>query len=184
MPRKSSISRLPAPVRTELERMIREGTYTIDEMVAEIRAMGGHVKRSAVGDFKKRMEDRLVRVREAQEVGRVWVSQLGQNPDSPMGQLVAEVLKTVAFRTITDLDDSGETVKPMDLMLLSKALKEISGAQKVDHEFRRKLREEFIAEMKARASEVAGEAEKEARAAGLTDDAVALMRKHVLGVVG
>ncbi|MEX2155095.1 MAG: DUF3486 family protein [Gemmatimonadaceae bacterium] len=184
MPQKSSIARLPTQIREQLERMIREGTYTIDEMVAEIRGMGGDVKRTAVGDFKQRMEERLTRVREAQEVGRVWVEKLGENPDSPMGQLVAEVLKTVAFRTITDLDASNETVKPMDLMLLSRALKEISGAQKVDHEHRRKLRDEFLTEMKAKATAAAGVAEKEARAAGLTDDAVALMRKHVLGVVG
>lgn len=184
MARKSTISRLPAEIREQLEKMIREGTYTIDEMVDEIQSMGGEVKRTAVGDFKRKMELRLTRVREAQEVGRVWVEKLGENPDSPMGQLVAEVLKTVAFRTITDLDDSGEVVKPMDLMLLARALKEVSGAQKADYEFRRKLRDEFLAEMKTRADSAAGAVEKEARSAGLTDEAAQRMREIVLGVVG
>jgi hypothetical protein len=164
--------------------MVRDGSFTIDEMLEEVRALGGEVKRSAVGDYKKTMESRLVRMREAQEVARVWIDRLGESPDSQMGQLVAEMVKTVAFRTLSDLDDSGETVTPGDLMLVAKALQSTASAQKVDHEFRKKLRDEFQAEMKSKVESAAGEVQQIARNGGLSDEAAAQMREAVLGVVG
>jgi hypothetical protein len=182
MARKSTITQLPPEVRVHLEKLIREQTHTIDEIVAEVQSMGGDVKRTAVGDFKRKMEQRLVRVREAQDVAGVWVESLGEKKDSPMGQLVAEILKTVAFQTITDLADSDEPVKPMDLMLLSKTLQQVSGAQKADHEYRRKLRDEWLAEIAAKTKTTADEVKKAARSGGLTEEAAEDIRKNILGI--
>ncbi len=182
MGNKSSIAKLPPEIKEACDKAIREGRATIDQIVAMLQGMGADVSRTAVGDYKKKMETSWARVREAQEVGSVWAAKLGENPDSPMGQLVAEVIKSVAFRTLTDLDASGATVEPEDLMLLARALQSVGAAQKVDHEFRRKLRAEYMEEMKTRATVAADQVTKITRSAGLSAEAAASIREQILGI--
>lgn len=183
MGRKGTIAKLPPEIKAECDRLIREGRATIDEIVAHLRTLGAEVPRSTLGDYKKRMEERLRRYREAQEVAGVWVAQLGEQPDSQTGQLLAELLKTIAFRTLADMQDQEAGAEPEDLMLLAKALKDMAGAQKTDLEFRTKLRSAFMAEMEAKAREAEEEVAKVAKSAGLTEEAEARIREIVLGVV-
>lgn len=188
MGRQSTIAKLPPDVRAKLEQMVRDGSHTIDEIVAEVQGMGGEVKRTAVGDFKKKMEASLARVREARDVAGVWVKNLGEEEDSKGGQLLMQLLHTIAFQTLADLGGQQDGAEPMDIMLLSKAIKDLAGAQKTDLEFRTKLREQFKREMAERAAAAAEEAVKIAKAgvsqAGLSETAAAELREKILGIVG
>lgn len=183
MGRKGTIAKLPPAIKAECDRLIRDGRATIDEIVDHLRTLGADVPRSTLGDYKKRMEERLARYREAQEVAGVWVAQLGEQPDSQTGQLLAELLKSVAFRTLADMQEQEAGAEPEELMLLAKALKDMAGAQKTDLEFRQKLRAAFRAEMQDRARATEEEIAQVAKSAGLTEDAAARIREIVLGVV-
>lgn len=183
MGRRGTIAKLPPEIKAECDRLIREGRATIDEIVAHLRQLGAVVPRSTLGDYKKRMEERLRRYREAQEVAGVWVAQLGEQPDSQTGQLLAELLKTVAFRTLADMQEQEAGADPAELMLLAKALKDMAGAQKTDLEFRTKLRAAWQRELEERAKAAEAEVKEVARSAGLTAEAEARIREIVLGVV-
>lgn len=186
MGRRSSIEQLDAAVKAEIDRLIREGGHTLDQILAHLRTMPGgeEVRRTALGDYRRKMEERLTQLREAQAVAGVWTAQLGEQPDSPMGQLLAELLKTVAFRTLADMQGSEAGIEPESIMLLAKALKDLSGAQKTDLEFRQKMRALWEAEIKAKAEQAAESVAKATRAAGLTPEAAESIRQMVLGVVG
>lgn len=184
MGRKSTISRLPVEIRSEIDRLIREGALTIDEICDEIRGLGVDIPRSTLGDYKQKMEGQLRRYREAQEVAGRWVAELGAQKDSQLGQLLAELLKTVAFQTLVDVGEGEEGAKPMDVMLLAKALKDVAGAQKLDHEHRERLRDLWLQEQTARVTAAADVVAKEARRKGLSEEDAARLREHVLGVVG
>lgn len=184
MGRKSTIALLDPKIKAECDRLIREGKATIDEIVAHLRGLGADVPRSTLGDYKKRMEAQLRRYREAQEVAGAWVGQLGAQPDSQLGQLLAELLKTVAFQTLAHMNDGEAGAQPMDIMLVAKALNDLARAQKTDHEYREKLRAAWQAELQARASQAEAEVKKVAESAGLSEEAAARIREIVLGVVG
>lgn len=184
MPPKSSISKLPPALRAELDRLIRDGRYTLDQIVAHLQELGGEVKRTAVGDYKKKMEDTFARYREAQEVAGVWMKPLGEQADSQFGQLLAELFKTLAFRTLADMQGNEAGAEPEQLMLLARSLKDIAGAQKADAEYRDKLRAQWQKEMAERAMAAEAEVAKVAKRAGLTAEAAAEIRQHVLGIVG
>lgn len=183
MPRKSTISKLPTRVREKLDALIRDGHLTIDELVAEVQAMGGEVKRTAVADYRQRMEVKLARMREAREVAGVWVAKFGEQPDSEMGSLLAQMLHTIAFQTLSQMGDGEAAAGPMDLMLLGKALKDLAGAEKTNQELRARIRAEFKAEIAERAKEAEKEIAKVGRKAGLTEEAAAEIRAKVLGIV-
>lgn len=184
MGRRSSIDKLPTELRETLDRLIREGRYTVTEITAHLQELGAEVKRSAVGDYRKRREQQLIRYREAQEIAGAWVGELGQQPDSKTGQLLAELLKTVAFRTLAEMQDQEAGSDPEELMLLARAIKDTATAQKTDHEFRRRIRDELIAEMAERARAAQAEVTQVARSEGLTEDGAARIREILMGVVG
>jgi hypothetical protein len=130
MARKSSIKELDPRIREAVDQAIREGRATIDDIVALIAQLGGEVSRSAVGRYKQRAENQMQKYREAQEVAKVWIGKLQADPEGDIGRLLAEMLRTVAFQSIGDM----EAASPMDMMLLAKALKDMAGADKLTAE--------------------------------------------------
>lgn len=184
MPRKSAIAKLPPELRAEIDRLIRDGRYTIDQIVAHMRGMGAtEIKRTAVGDYKQKMDKSLERYREAQEVAGTWVAQLGENPQGDVGRLCAEMLKTVAFKTLADMGNAEVGVQPGDIMVLARAIKDLESAQKTNLEFRAKLRAEWKQELEEKAKSAESQIKEAQRTAGLSDSAAATMREILLGVV-
>ncbi len=172
--RPSKIARLPEPVRDEVNRLIRSGR-TIDEIVAKLRELGVEdVSRSSVHRHKARYEEQLQRFREAQEVAGVWMAGL-QNPESDVGRLLGEMLKTLAFRTLADLGEVEAGADARELMFLAKALKDLEGAQR--------LTDERIAKIRAAAkAEAAVAVEQAGKAEGLTAATIDAIKRRVLGV--
>lgn len=172
--RPSSITQLDPKVKDAVDAAVREGRATIDEIVHLVQQLGGDASRSAVGRYVKNARERMEEYRQATQVAAVWVDKLGKEPEGDVGRLLLEMLRTVAFKTIGDIDSAG----PEDLMFLGKALKDIAGADKliVDREINvRKL-------IAARAERVAGEIAKEAKQLGASDEVIQTWREKVLGV--
>jgi hypothetical protein len=183
MGRKSRISGLEPRIKAEVDRLIRDGSATIDGIVDHLRALGVELPRSTVGDYRKKMAGQLARYREAQEVAGAWVEELGSQRDSQTGQLLAELLKTVAFRTLGDLGEATESVGAMEIMLLAKALRDVAGAEKTNIEIRNKVRAEYEAAAAARAAQAAEEVAAIGRGAGLTEEAEQRIRGIIMGMV-
>lgn len=171
MSRQSSIKKLDPRVREAIDAAIREGRATIDGIVVMLAGMGAEVSRSAVGRYKQRAETQMQKYREAQEVAKVWIGKLQAEPDGDVGRLLAEMLRTVAFQSIGDL----EAATPEDLMLLAKSLKDLASADKLTADRILKVRQETIKEAAEKAVTVA-------KAKGLSAATVAELRKEILGV--
>lgn len=169
--RKSSIKQLDPRIRAAVDAAIREDRATIDDIVAIIRELGGDASRSAVGRYKQKAEEQMVRYREAQEVAKVWIGKLQTDPEGDVGRLLAEMLRTTAFSTLGDID----AASPQDIMFLGKALKDLASADKLTADRIMVVRREA-------AKEAAAVAVKEAKGAGLSDEAADLIRKKILGV--
>lgn len=171
MSRKSSIKQLDPRIKAEVDSAIREDRATIDDIVAIIHALGGDASRSAVGRYKQKAEAQMARYREAQEVAKVWIGKLQTDPEGDVGRLLAEMLRTTAFQTMGDIDEA----TPQDIMFLGKALKDLASADKLTADRIMVVRREA-------AKEAAAVAVKEAKGAGLSDEAADLIRKKILGV--
>lgn len=172
MSRKSSIKRLDPRIKAAVDEAIRDDKATIDEIVALIRGLGGDVSRSAVGRYKANAEEQLKRYREAQEVAKVWIGKLQTDPEGDVGRLLAEMLRTTAFQTLGDID----AATPQDIMFLGKALKDLASADSL-------TANRILVVRREAAKEAATVAVKEAKGAGLSDEAAEMIRKKILGVV-
>lgn len=172
MSRKSSIKQLDQRIKAAVDAAIREDRATIDDIVDIIRGMGGEISRSAVGRYKQNAEAQMLRYREAQEVAKVWIGKLQTDPEGDVGRLLAEMLRTTAFSTLGDM----EAASPQDLMFLGKALKDLASADKL-------TADRILVVRREATKEAAAVAAKEARGAGLSDEAADMIRKKILGVV-
>lgn len=168
---KSSIKQLDPQIKAAVDEAIREGRQTIDDIVSLIVQMGGEASRSSVGRYKLKAEEQMQKYREAQEVAKVWVGKLQQDPEGDIGRLLGEMLRTVAFQTIGDM----EAGSSMDVMLLAKALKDLAGADKLTAERILKVREEAAKEAAEKVTAIA-------KTKGLTKDTVEALRAEILGV--
>lgn len=175
MPRKSSIQQLPPELREAVDGAIREGRATIEDLVAMIRAHGVEVSKSAVGRYTKRANDQMERYREAQEIARVWVGKIQEDPEGDVGRLLSQMLKTVAFQVSAEMGDEEAGATPRDVMFLANALKSLGGFDKMRTEEILRIRKEV-------AKEAAETAATVAKQGGLSAESVAEIRAAILGI--
>lgn len=176
--RRSTITELPDALRDALDGLIRGGRHTIDELVDHLALLNdgeAPVSRSAVGRYKKSMEDQMQRYREAQQVARVWVDKLENEPEGDVARLLPEMMRLLAFQTIGTLNEEEDGAAPKDVMMLAAAIKDLAGADKITTERIMKIRQEA-------AKKAATEAVKAAKAGGLSDEAAEAIRQKILGV--
>lgn len=175
MPRRSTVAALPAEILERVNAMIRDGA-TVPEILARLEEPGESVSRSALYRYKSRMERQLQRYREAQEVAGVWVRQLADDADDKVGRLLAEMIKTVAFNTISQLgEDGAESTTPEDLAHLARSIKDLVAARKGSAEIELRIRKDVV-------REAAREVEQVARRQGLSAAAVAELKASFLGL--
>lgn len=175
MPRKSSIQTLPADLREAVDAAIREGRATIEDIVAMVRAAGGKVSKSAVGRYSKRAHEQMERYREAQEIARVWVGKIQEDPDGDIGRLLSQMLKTIAFQVSADMGDEDAGATPRDVMFLANALKSLGSYDKLRTEEILRIRKDVAAEAAEAAAAVA-------KQGGLSEQSVAEIRAAILGI--
>jgi hypothetical protein len=161
MAARSSIARLPKDLAELCHRLIREGR-TIHEITDKLNELDADVSKSAVGRYVKGAREQMARYSEAQEIAGQWVAQLGENPKGDVGALLAEMLKTVAFQSLAGMgsDEPGadgkppKAPKPMDIMLLAKAIRDLEATSKANIERLEKIERAVIERAAKKAGEI------------------------------
>lgn len=178
--RKSTITRLPPQLKEKLDSLIREGRYTIDELTDHLNLLGADVSRSAVGRHHMKVTEQMQSFAKARVVATAWVEKFGEAPQGDVGQLLIQMLQTIAFQNLGDMTgDEGGKVGPMELMLLAKALQSMVSAEKTSLERQIKIREETRKQVLA---EVEKRVNEGAKAAGMGEEQAAFWRQKVLGI--
>ncbi|WP_374432157.1 DUF3486 family protein [Ideonella dechloratans] len=176
MGRRSTVSRFPEPIVTQVNQLIRDG-HTIDEIVATLQRMGADVSRSAMGRYVKSARESMEKYRQAQEVAKVWVDKLETEPSGDVARLLPEMLRAVAFQTLSTMGEATDPVGSQDLMFLAKALKDVSSASRINVDTELLLRK-----VRDQAKAAAAEVTKTIKQAGLSDETVQQIKARILGI--
>lgn len=175
MGRKSSIKQLDPRIREAVDGAIRDGRATIDELVDLIEQQGGEASRSAVGRYVRNATQQMEKFRQAKEIAKVWVGKIEEDPDGDMGRMLSEMLRTVAWQTIGNFDESESGASAGELMFVAKAIKELAQADKISADRELKIRQEV-------AKKAAATVEQAATAAGYSADTIGVIKKEILGI--
>lgn len=162
MGRKSSIDRLPADVRSHIERRLRENRLTLDELIVDLQQhfpAADKPSRSAIGRYKVSFDQMVRRLREQEAMSRLLVEELGENPDERAGALMVQSVTTLVNHA-TFAAQNEEDVDIEDVRKLARAAKDVLQARKASLEERRSIekeaRERLLQEQEQRLEEMRG----------------------------
>lgn len=181
--RKSSINRLPLPVKKAIDDAMKTGRFTLDELRAGIAAEFGAAvvpSRSALGRYSQRFEEIGKRMRESREVAQVWADRLGSEPQGDIGKLVMDLLTTMCFDTTLSMSEEGDDgeAKPVnakELNALALAIHRLETARGHNLEREQALRKAAFEEA---ATAAAGALKKK----GLTPELADQIKQSILGI--
>ncbi len=185
---KSKIQQLPDDIRSQLAAMLRSGSMSQKDILAEVNKLivesglppEEQISRTGLNRFSKRMEEAGSRMEQAREVAAVWTSKLGQAPTSEVGKLLQEFVRTMAFETSMKMMDAsdgeeGKMIDPKSLGQLALVIQRVEQAAMTSHKVEKEIRAAF-------AAEAATAAEKIVKSAGLTAETAAEIRRQILGI--
>jgi hypothetical protein len=179
MGRKSSIERLPKPVRDTVAKLIRDNRLTLDEIVDKLRSEFGEApSRSAVHRYKQTLDEALAKQREMDGIAEIWVREVKDQPQGKMGRMVLELLRTVAMQSALNAQ-SKDQIDPKELAHIARAFNLIESAGKREAENRAMLRDELRQELLAEQDEKLKAAVK---ATGLSAETADALRRQILGI--
>ncbi|EPA9110269.1 phage protein Gp27 family protein [Serratia plymuthica] len=182
MGRKSTIHKLATDVRAHIERRLREDQLTLDELLDDIRQHFPDTdetpSRSALGRYKQSFGEMVGRMREQDQMARLLVSELGENPDERAGALMVQAVTTLTshatFAALEQAEPDIDTVRH-----LARAAKDVLQARKSSLDERREIEREARARLLQEQNE---NLEKVATAQGLSEDQVQFWREKFLGI--
>jgi hypothetical protein len=178
MGRRSSLHLVNAAMLDAINAQLDAG-YSLDQVVTYVTGMGGEVSRSALGRHKLARDRTLNRLREAQTAAKDWLEVLKVEPGSDVGQLLAEMLKVLAFKTLSEREDADAPSDPKDIMMLARALQSLASADST----RQKLIDFAVARAKAEAAaEAAAVVDEVAAGGGLSKEVVGRLKAGFLSV--
>lgn len=187
MPKKqqSSIDRLPADIREKLNELLRDPRVTQLDATARINAILAEgenperLSKSSVNRYAVRMEEVGTKLRETREVAKMWIGKLGSEPQGEVGKLLNEMVRTLAFKMAmraSEADDD-EPIDPKLLKSLAISVHRLEMAAKENQDVEEKIRRRAIEE----AADTVGKA---AKASGVSDETISIIRRDVLRIAG
>lgn len=176
---RSTVEKLPAPIRAEVDQAIKRGA-TIDEIVAALKTLGAeHISRSAVGRYSKRFQALVEQQRKVAAFAEAFGHEFA-DPDNNQGRLLIQLMNSIATRAIIPLAE-GEDVEldGEELHFLARAVKDITAAAKTDVDREAKIRDEAVKRAKQAAVEAV---DRGGKAAGADAATIHRIKAEILGV--
>ena len=181
MGRKSSVSRLDPESRKFLEKLIRDGRHTLDELLDAMRAKypAADISRSGIHRYRVGFDEMLGRMREIETASAALVDELGEGVGDKAGSLLAQAVTTLATNAALNAHGN-DKVSIKEVGELARAARAAMQARTMSL----KEREAIEAHARKRALEdAAATAETTAKAAGLSVNGVAALRAAIMGAM-
>ncbi len=175
MPPRSTVKKLPPEIKAELDRLLVLDNFTIDQLAAELRALGANVSRSAVGRYSKNYKQVAAKMKEYKQMATAFAGELGTEVESDSHKVIVQMLHTMMVRVgMKDLESDEPTMDAKEMMFFANTLKSVMGSVKDRQVIQEKAREKALAEAADAATSVA-------KRKGLTRETVKAIRDKILG---
>ncbi|MDR2092325.1 MAG: DUF3486 family protein [Azoarcus sp.] len=139
MARKSSIDRLPFPIRQHILARLRENRLTLDELIDDLvktfpeeAASGELPSRSAMHRYGQNVAEIVAHEREMAVAAEALVAELGEDFDTKSGAMLAQAVTLLANRAAMSKVKSGEAIEIGDVLDLARAAKATQEARSLN----------------------------------------------------
>ncbi|UML94866.1 DUF3486 family protein [Shewanella xiamenensis] len=181
--RRSKVDLLPANIRKRLDSGLRDGSIQqidlLNEINALIKAAGlpeeQLLSRAGINRYATKMEAVGKSLREMREITQVWTAELGDKPTGEVTKLILEMARSQLFKALLNESETGDGADVGMIKDAMLAVQRLESAAMASHKREKEIRQAF-------ATEAANAAEKVAKSAGLTREAVAQLKNEILGI--
>ncbi|MDR2921962.1 MAG: DUF3486 family protein [Treponema sp.] len=183
MGQKSAVDKLPKKLRGKLIEMLRNPAVTQAEIVDAINAEAGEplISKSSMNRYAQKMKRFAEKNRQAKEIADAYIDKYGSENRQTLGKVINEQMRVAIFDLMGEFDEiraDGDTkaVEAADMLYkISRGLKELEQAEKLNAERTQHIRQEALAD----AAEIV---EKEAKSTGLDEVALDIIKRKILGI--
>ncbi len=186
MGKPSTIDRLPEDILERLQELLRDPRVTQLDATAKINEIleadgrDERLSKSAVNRYSLSMRQAGEKLQQSREIAKMWIGKLGAAPQGQVGNLVNEVLRTLAFDLSLKLQDAElneETIPDVihNLKALALAAQRLEASATLNVKREAEIRRQVLAEA---ADTVVTEVKK----GGLSDETADEIRKRILGI--
>ena len=179
MPVPSTIDRLPEDIKLELQRLLQNPRITqldVTARINEILEADGHperVTKSSVNRYAVKMNEAVVKVRQANEMAEMWIARFGSAPQGKIGAVVMNLLTALSYDITMKLNDTdfsdpeamAATIDQVQRMALTIQRLEQSASLSVkrEAEIRKQAGEQVLAQLDGKQTITADEVRKAIR---------------------
>ena len=180
--RASSIETLPDDIKNCLDKMLRKKGTTQSDILEQVNSLLDEagvekpISKSALNRYSTRMETIGAKMRESQDVADMWVSRLGDKPTGEVGQLLIQMVRSLAFETTMTAMEGDEVVDPDMIKDLALGISRLEKASEMSLKREKEIRKAF-------AEEAATETEKVLSNQGMTPETIKDIKRNILGIV-
>lgn len=103
---KSKVKRLPKAQRKDLDKLIADGTHTVDELHDAARTMGADVSRSSLWRYARQYARMAGRIEESAAIARAMLDEMREFDGVDMSHVVLMGLQTQIFQRLADTGDA------------------------------------------------------------------------------
>ena len=183
MGQKSAVDRLPKKLRSKLLEMLQDPSVTQAKIVDAINADAGEtlLSRSSMNRYAQRMKHFAEKNRQAKEIADAYIDKYGSDNRVKLGKVVNEQIRLAVFDLIGEIEEIREDPEIKSpqiadmLYKLSRGLKELEAAEKLNAERTESIR-------KAALTEAAEAVEQTAKSNGLTAETIEKIKTQILGL--
>jgi Mu-like phage gp27 len=162
MGQKSAVDKLPEPLRKKLIELLNRPDVTQLEIVDAINTEAGEplISKSSLNRYAVRMKKFAEKNRQAREVAEAYLEKYGSDTRNRLGKVVNEQVRLVAFDLISELEELKEAGKVDPKFItevifkVSRGLKELEHAEKLNAEREDAIRELILKETAAKVEAV------------------------------
>jgi len=183
MGQKSAVDKLPKNLRNKLIEMLQNPAVTQAEIVDAINAEAGEplISKSSMNRYAQKMKHFADKSRQAKEIADAYIEKYGSENRQTLGKVINEQVRVAVFDLISEFEEirADPRIKGTEaadiLYKISRGLKELEQAEKLNAERTQHIRQEALAD----AAEIV---EKEAKSAGLDENALEIIKHKILGI--
>jgi len=180
---KSSVDKLPKKLRAILTGMLADPACTQTQIVEAVNSAAGEkvLSNSGVNRYAQKMKRFTEKNRQAREVAEAYLERCGADSRNKMGKVISEQIRLAVYDLMLGIDEIKEspeidaTALTDILLKVSKSLREIEQAEKLNAERTATIRKDALAE-------AAQAVEATAKSDGLSADTIDKIKKQILGL--
>lgn len=155
MGRKSSITSLEPRILAQVNFLLTDGDWTLDQVVDYLKDAGpGQARsRSALDRYRQKIAAKADRMKQSREVMEVLGRELGNaSLQGKQGRLLVEMTRIQVFEFLDKLMEEGGRLDAKEIALLGKGLAELARAGRFDQDFEEKIKAAALEQLKREAA--------------------------------